>query len=129
MQYRKGYYLEHRLVQLLRRYGFWCTRLPKSGSAQVPLDVLALRPGIVLGFECKRRKAVLYSKELQPEKLLSWQEATGGKAFLCVYFDEEKKLRFYPADQLKQKEKITAKDTDYLSFQQLLQLLFSDSLL
>jgi Holliday junction resolvase len=128
-RYRRGYYVELKLKRLLESRGFWATRIPRSGSSKPVLDVVAIKNGLILGFECKRRKSRIYSKEIDFESLEIWEKLTGGRAFVCVYFDQEPGLRFFPWREAKKMDKIDVKTLGYMDFRSLMNMLFSRELL
>jgi Holliday junction resolvase len=51
--YAKGSRSERELLHLLNNRGFAVVRAPSSGGALSPLDVIAIKRGLVLGFEIK----------------------------------------------------------------------------
>ena len=128
-RYRRGYYVELKLKHLLESRGFWATRIPRSGSSKPVLDVVAIRKGLVLGFECKRRRSRLYTREIDLRSLELWEQLTGGRAFVCVYLDSDPGLRFFPWQALLKLDKIDSKTTGYLSFKSLMNMLLSKNFL
>jgi len=105
---RKGKYAEYKLMQLLKKSGYFVMRAPASGSKVKRfsyVDVIAIKRGVILLFEVKRRKkrdTVIISKE-QIEKLKEAQDLTGGLSYIAVYIDDEKRWYFFTLDQLEDK--------------------------
>ena len=85
----RGYRAERDLVRMLWRLGFAVIRAPASGSRVKYVDypdVIAIYKGKVLTFEVKRRSELshIYIGKKQLEKLISFTERAGGKAYIAV---------------------------------------------
>ncbi len=75
--YKKGARAERELQRLLESRGFAVVRSAGSGKSVSP-DLLAIRRGMAVGFECKAvDKEVLYLRSEQVEKLGEWKEKAG----------------------------------------------------
>lgn len=84
MSYRKGYKAELELVHLLSKRGFLAIRSPRSGRIGLPApDVIAIRRGKILAFECKfiGRAFKVPSSEL--EQLKQWERIGGAECYIA----------------------------------------------
>ena len=77
-RYRRGAEAERLCGKILERAGYWVIRA--AGSRGV-VDLVALRPGRVLGIQVKRGR----SPWPPPHELLEWEAKAGGKGILAVY--------------------------------------------
>jgi Holliday junction resolvase len=85
-KYRKGSSFERELKKLLEREGFAVLR--SAGSKGV--DLIAGKKGKILIFECKTSsKSRFYIPKEDVEKLISFSEIFGGKAYLAIKFNGE----------------------------------------
>ena len=104
----KGRYGEYKLMQLLKKHGYFVMRAPSSGSKVKRfsyVDVVAIKKGLILLFEVKRRQkrdTITFRKE-QIDKLKEAEEMTGGNAYVAVYLDDEKRWYLFTLDQLEDK--------------------------
>jgi len=84
--YYKGFYAEHALMKRLRRAGFWCARLPRSGKSY-GFDLIAMRGGKALFIEVKRRSDFV-NIYLPKEKVILMREKVkkaGAIGLLALY--------------------------------------------
>jgi len=101
----KGRYGEYKLMQILKKSGYFVMRAPASGAKVKRfsyVDVLAIKKGLVLLFEVKRRQkrdTITIHKE-QIDKLREAEEKSGGHAYIAVYLDDEKRWYLFTLDQL-----------------------------
>lgn len=81
-RYAKGASSERELIHLLNARGFSVMRAPSSGGSAYPLDVVAIRKGMILAFEIKtwNRKPRLEKEQLNPFR--EWCERAGAMGFL-----------------------------------------------
>ena len=80
--YAKGYRFEAELLHFLHGKGFSVIRGPSSGGDLSPVDVVAMKRGLVLAFECKNweKKPKLTSDKIK--KMKEWCETAGALGFL-----------------------------------------------
>lgn len=81
--YAKGARAERELAKKLMDLGFSVVRSGKSGSSISVPDIIALKRGIILAFECKSWKNVPKLRKEQYEKFLEWCEKAGAIGFLA----------------------------------------------
>jgi len=100
----RGYRAERDLVVTLWRRGFAVMRAPASGAkvkrARYP-DVVAIKKGRTAVFEVKSRsrEGTVYVDKEQVEKLLSFAERAGGKAYIAIKIAGREWL-FVPVNRL-----------------------------
>jgi len=80
--YRKGYRGEAELVHILNDRGFSVMRAPSSGGAIYPLDIVAIKKGLVLAFEIKTWNRKPYLEAAQVGAFREWCERAGAMGFL-----------------------------------------------
>lgn len=80
--YRKGVSSERELVHLLNSRGFSVMRAPSSGGSAYPLDVVALKKGMILAFEIKTWNRKPYLEAVQVNAFREWCERAGAMGFL-----------------------------------------------
>ena len=80
--YRKGARGEHELVHILNSRGFSVMRAPSSGGAIYPLDVVAIKKGLVLAFEIKTWNRKPYLEAAQTNAFREWCDRAGAMGFL-----------------------------------------------
>ena len=101
----KGRYGEYKLMQLLKKHGYFVMRAPGSGAKVKRfsyVDVVAIKKGLILLFEVKRRQkrdTITFNKE-QIDKLKEAEEMTDGNAYVAVYLDDERRWYLFTLDQL-----------------------------
>jgi len=86
---RRGIEAEHDLARRLWASGFAVIRGPASGAKAKHIiypDLVAIRKGVVLVFEVKRRTSTstIYIDRRQVEKLVEFAERAGGDAYIAV---------------------------------------------
>jgi Holliday junction resolvase len=83
MSYRKGATYERELLHLLNYSGFACLRQASSGGYISPVDIVAIRGGLIVAIESKAwsKKPVLSVKKLQPLK--DWCDRAGAIGILA----------------------------------------------
>lgn len=81
--YAKGARFERELLQFLSYKGFSCIRGASSGGYFSPVDIVAIKKGLVLGIECKSwsKKPRLEKKKLL--KLKEWCQRAGALGVLA----------------------------------------------
>ncbi len=83
MGYKKGARAERELMELLWKRGYAVVRSAGSGNTYAP-DVIAIREGVVLAFECKAwKKKEVYIPSHQMEKMLEWRKRSGAELYLA----------------------------------------------
>ncbi len=80
--YRKGAAGERELVHILNSRGFSVMRAPSSGGAIYPLDIVAIRKGLVLAFEIKTWDRKPYLEAAQLNAFNGWCSRAGAMGFL-----------------------------------------------
>ncbi|VVB52478.1 Holliday junction resolvase Hjc [uncultured archaeon] len=109
--YRKRADFERQLIGLLWKHGWAAMRAAGSGSTKwsVP-DVLAVKNGRVLAFECKSTTKDRLSLKGAVEGIKEFSYVSGAKTYLAVKFNREKP-RFYDIIHLILDGNYTVKDT------------------
>lgn len=81
-RYKKGADAERELAKMLKKRGFSVIRAAKSGGRISTPDVVGVKGGVVLAFECKNwnKKPRLKNQELK--KLKDWCGQGGALGFL-----------------------------------------------
>ncbi len=102
-RYLKGAHYERELLSILNDRGFAVIRAAGSGGNISVPDIIGLKSGHILAFECKA-----WSKEprLQPRKLkdlLEWSKKAGAMGF--VAWRHNNKWEFKNAKDMKDKDK------------------------
>jgi len=83
--YAKGARYERELLHFLNYKGFSCMRAPSSGGVISPVDIVAIKKGLILGIECK---AHAKKPKLDRERLVrlkEWCAKAGALGFLAWY--------------------------------------------
>ncbi|MBM3304234.1 MAG: Holliday junction resolvase [Candidatus Aenigmarchaeota archaeon] len=80
--YSKGAKGERELIHILNSRGFSVMRAPSSGGAIYPLDIVAIRKGLVLAFEIKTWNRKPYLEAAQVSAFREWCEKAGAMGFL-----------------------------------------------
>jgi Holliday junction resolvase len=81
--YRKGVRSERELVHFLNQKGFSVSRTASSGGFLYPVDIVALKKGLILAFECKAHRI---KPRLQKDRLKNfrdWCDRAGAMGFLA----------------------------------------------
>ena len=83
MSYRKGVTYERELLYLLNGRGFAVMRAPSSGGWLSPIDVIALKRGLILAIECKawQKKPKLDSEK--QKRMVEWSTKAGAISLLA----------------------------------------------
>ena len=81
-RYAKGSNSERELVHILNSRGFSVMRAPRSGGAIYPLDIVAIKRGLVLAFEIKTWDRKPYMEAAQISAFREWCERAGAMGFL-----------------------------------------------
>lgn len=81
--YAKGVRAEHELLHFLNHRGFSCARQASSGGYITPVDIIAIKRGLILALECKNyaEKPRLDKEKLRRFK--EWCERAGAIGFLA----------------------------------------------
>jgi Holliday junction resolvase len=80
--YRKGAGGERELAHLLNSKGFSVMRAPSSGGSVYPLDIVALRKGMIIAFEIKTWNRKPYIDKAQLAGLRGWCDRAGAMGFV-----------------------------------------------
>jgi Holliday junction resolvase len=80
--YSKGARGEHELLHILNSRGFAVMRAPSSGGAIYPLDIVAIKKGVVLAFEIKTWDRKPYLEAAQASAFREWCGRAGAMGFL-----------------------------------------------
>ncbi|RLI97260.1 MAG: Holliday junction resolvase, partial [Candidatus Aenigmatarchaeota archaeon] len=81
--YSKGSRAERELAHFLNHRGFATLRVPSSGGFLSPLDIVAIRNGLVLTFEIKSHKVKPRLRKEQLEAFSKWTRKAGAMGFLA----------------------------------------------
>ena len=113
-RYFKGAMYERELLYILHDKGFAVMRAAGSGGNISVPDIIGIKKGHVLAFECK---AWVKEPRLRPEKLkdlIDWSDKSGGMGFVAWRHDN--KWEFKNAKDLMEKEKQWMDMNTLLSF-------------
>jgi Holliday junction resolvase len=80
--YAKGSRSERELVHILNDRGFATMRAPSSGGALYPLDIVAIKKGVIIAFEIKTWDRKPYLEQEQVRAFREWCEKAGAMGFL-----------------------------------------------
>lgn len=81
--YRKGALFERELIHFLNYKGFSVSRTASSGGYLYPIDIIALKKGLILAFECKAHKTKPRLEKKKLDKFKQWCEKAGAIGFLA----------------------------------------------
>jgi Holliday junction resolvase len=81
--YSKGSRAERELAHFLNHKGFATLRVPSSGGFLSPLDIVAIRRGLVLAFEIKSHIKKPKLKKDQLERFGDWCRKAGAMGFVA----------------------------------------------
>ena len=81
--YSKGVRGEREILHYLNYKGFSVCRIPSSGSYISPVDVIAMKKGLILGLEVKTHKEKPRLKKKQLQSFKKWCKNAGAFAFLA----------------------------------------------
>ncbi|NPA87040.1 MAG: hypothetical protein GXO00_03460 [Candidatus Diapherotrites archaeon] len=83
MPEKKGSRAERELMRMLWQRGYAVVRSAGSGISYSP-DVVAIKDGVVLAFECKAwKKREVVIEEHQMQKMLKWAQRSGATLYLA----------------------------------------------
>jgi Holliday junction resolvase len=82
-KYDKGAMAERELVKFLKSHSFQTLRSAGSGSKFSTPDVVAIRKGIILAFECKAWQTKPKLKKDEYKEFREWCEKAGAIGFLA----------------------------------------------
>ena len=83
MPYRKGARAERELTEKLWACGFAVVRSAGSGNLKNVPDVIAIKNGKILAFECKFRKNELSISKEELENLSRWAERANANLYIA----------------------------------------------
>lgn len=81
--YRKGARFERELIHFLNYKGFSVSRTASSGGCLYPVDIIAIRRGLILAFECKAHKTKPRLNRKKFEGFRKWCDNAGAIGFLA----------------------------------------------
>jgi len=81
--YAKGVRYERELLKILHSNGFSVCRAASSGGFLYPLDILAIKNGVILAFEIKRWKKEPKIDKSRLKLFAEWCERAGAIGFLA----------------------------------------------
>lgn len=81
--YRKGAAAERELLHFFNHQGFSCMRQASSGGHTTPVDIIAMRSGITLAFECKNHARKPYLQRDKLHAFRDWCQTAGAMGFLA----------------------------------------------
>jgi Holliday junction resolvase len=81
--YTKGVRFERDLLHFFNHKGFSVLRVPSSGSSVSPVDIIAIKKGLIIAIECKAwaKKPRIEKKSLQ--KFRMWVDRAGALGFIA----------------------------------------------
>lgn len=82
MSYRKGVFAERELIHYLNSKGFAVIRSPSSGSHISPIDIVAIKRGLVIAIESKAWKAKPKPDKKQLKGMREWCDKAGAIGFI-----------------------------------------------
>ena len=82
-RYLKGAQAERDLAKLLKNRSFSVIRAAGSGSSISTPDLIAIKKGRILAFECKAWKTMPRLKKKEYKEFLKWCERAGAMGFLA----------------------------------------------
>lgn len=81
--YNKGATFERELIHFLNYKGFSVSRTASSGGYLYPIDIIALKKGLILAFECKSHKTKPRLERKKLDKFRQWCDKAGAMGFLA----------------------------------------------
>ena len=81
--YRKGARFERDLIHFLNHKGFSVSRTASSGGYLYPVDIIAIKKGLVIAFECKAHKTKPRLEKKKFESFRKWCDNAGAMGFLA----------------------------------------------
>ena|SRR3989344_1804191 len=82
-RYKKGANAERELAKLLKQNNFAVVRSARSGGSISVPDILGVRNGTILAFECKMWKVKPRLKVQEREEFVDWCAKANAKGFLA----------------------------------------------
>ncbi len=83
MSIRKGSHYERELLHFLDSRGFAVIRVAGSGGDKTPVDIVAIKRGLVIGIECKAWAQKPKLNKERTERFKDWCERAGAIGFLA----------------------------------------------
>jgi Holliday junction resolvase len=111
----KGLFYERELFHFLKSKEFAVTRVAGSGHGS-PLDILAIKKGVILGFEVKAHSNKPKLKKEKISELRDWCEKAGALGFLA-WRAPQKNWLFLPIEKM---EKNNYEDEHWLELESFL---------
>jgi len=81
--YAKGSRNEREILHILHCRGFRCIRAASSGGFFSPVDVVAIKKGLILGLECKAWARMPHLEKKKARAFIEWCEGAGALGFLA----------------------------------------------
>lgn len=81
--YAKGFRAEREILHFLNNKGLSCVRQASSGGHLSPVDIVAIKNGLILGLECKNHARKPRLAKDQMERFSSWCKNAGAIGFLA----------------------------------------------
>lgn len=81
--YSKGVRAERELLHFLNYKGFACVRQASSGGFLTPVDIVAIKGGLIIGIECKSHKTKPKLEKKQLKRFKEWCDRAGALGFLA----------------------------------------------
>ena len=83
MSYRNGVLYEREMLHFLNSKGFAVSRVPSSGGYLSPIDIIAIKRGLILSFECKNYSKKPRLEKNQLRRFKDWCDRAGAIGFLA----------------------------------------------
>ena len=83
MSYRKGVRFERELLHFFNNKGFSALRVPSSGNSISPLDVIAIKKGLIIAIECKAWSSRPRIKAEKLQQMREWVDRAGALGFIA----------------------------------------------
>ncbi|MFH1294535.1 MAG: hypothetical protein ABIH90_01165 [Candidatus Aenigmatarchaeota archaeon] len=81
--YAKGSRGEREILHILHSKGFSCVRAASSGGFFSPMDIVAIKKGVVIGLECKAWAKKPHLEKPKARAFIEWCERAGAMGFLA----------------------------------------------
>jgi Holliday junction resolvase len=81
--YAKGVRAEHELLHFLNHKGFSCLRQASSGGHLTPVDILAIKRGLIIALECKNYQTKPRLEKAKLKRFKDWCDKAGAIGFLA----------------------------------------------
>ena len=102
-RYQRGVRYERELLHILDKKGFAVIRAAGSGGNVSVPDIIGIRKGQVIAFECKAWEKEPYIKKEKIDDFIKWCKKAD--AFGFIAWRHENKWKFKPIEDIKNKEK------------------------